>query len=74
MTKEEQLRRLLDSAEIVGQSVSIYFGSNEKFIPCVLKTLACKVSNNYLHIWNFKSQKWESFNIENITYIKMVLE
>lgn len=37
MTKEEQLRRLLDSAEAIGQSVSIYFGSNEKFIPCVLK-------------------------------------
>ena len=73
MTQEEKLRKLLDAAEAVGQSVSVYFGSHEEFIPCVLETLACKVSNNCLHIWNFKTQKWERFNINNITNIKMVL-
>ena len=73
MTQEEKLRRLLDAAETVGQSVSVYFGSHEEFIPCVLETLACKVSNNRLHIWNFKTQKWERFSINNITNIKMIL-
>jgi hypothetical protein len=73
MTKEERLRILLDTAEAVGQSVSVFFGSHEEFIPCVLETLACKVSNNTLHIWNFKTQKWNTFNINNITNIKMTL-
>lgn len=73
MTQEKKLRILLDAAESVGQSVSVYFGSREEFIPCVLETLACKVSNNNLHIWNFKTHTWKVFNINEITNIKMVL-
>ncbi len=73
MTKEEQLRRLLDTAEAVGQSVSVVLGLKEEFIPCWHSTLACKVSNNTLHVWNFKIQQWERFNINDITNIKIVL-
>lgn len=58
--------------EIRGNVLDVHF----VVVNCcsmLLITLACKVSNNCLHIWNFKTQKWERFNINNITNIKMVL-
>lgn len=73
MSKEKILRRILDAAESVNQSVIIRFGDSKCTIKEIEGILPYRIKNNKLYIFDCVGGCWCSYNINLITGIIMVL-
>lgn len=73
MTLEEKLCRLFDAAESVYQSVIIKMGDSKCIIKYHEGILPCKINNHKLYVCDRLSGEWNSYDIDSITSIEMMM-